>query len=186
MPKKNYAVTAHIMEYRQDRSDKFYQVFITESGICVLRWGRRGTTGQASATSHGSYDEAHDIGMRQVYSKRSKGYVSTVSDFKFIATEQSIKYALNGDTSWLYREYREAMESGEFAGAKDAVLKHYSDFAEQVKRLMDQASYSDSGEMVERLDALETVWNEISDKHAEVQIALNVAKQTVAKNLLGI
>lgn len=182
---QKYAVTVWYMEYQQGGSDKFYQVFVSESGVCVLRWGRRGAVGQHSVTAFASYDEARDVGLRQVYAKKSKGYVQKYGDMKFMASKDALDYAQNGNPQPLAAEFAKSLESGQFDGAKEAVLKHYTDFAEQAKALMDRAASADLDTVMNEYDQLEQVWAEINDKHAEVEIAMSVAKQTMMQKLMS-
>lgn len=179
---KNYAVTVWYLEYQEGNSDKFYQVFISESGVCVLRWGRRGTAGQHSTTRFSTYDEARDVGLRQVYAKKSKGYVEKYGDHKFMATKAALD---REDPSMLDREFWASLEAGQFDGAKEAVLKHYDDFSEQAKRLMERAATMDLDSVLAEYEQLEKVWEEINDQHAEVTVAMSMTKATLMQKLMS-
>jgi predicted DNA-binding WGR domain protein len=182
---KKYAATAWYMEYREGTSDKFYEVIITESGVCMLRWGRRGSTGQNSVNRYASYDEARDQGLKQVFAKKSKGYVQSYGDFKFMATTEAIDYALRGNPTQLHAEFWDALSSGQFDGAKETVLKHYADFSESVKILMERAASGDTATTMDEYEQLERVWEEINDKHAEVSAAMSIAKMTLMQKLMA-
>lgn len=181
----HYPATAWRMEYREGASDKFYEVIITESGVCMLRWGRRGAVGQHAVNRYASYDEARDQGLKQVFAKKSKGYVQKYGDFKFMATVEAIHYALQGNPATLVSEFSQALKNGQFSGAKDAVLKHYADFSESVKSLMDRAATGDTETTMNEYEQLEKVWEEINDKHAEVSAAMSIAKMTLMQKLMA-
>lgn len=181
------AVNVWYLEYREGGSDKFYQVFIAEQGLCVLRWGRRGSAGQCSVTRYRSYDEAHDQGLKQVFAKKSKGYRQVYGDMKFMALADTLDYTqMSSDTSKLLGELNAAREGGEFGGAKEAVLKHYADFAEQAKSLVERAGTQDFETVHGQYEELKAVWEEINDRHAEVSAAMGIAEQTLMQKLMGV
>lgn len=189
MPTKNKTYPTHCwyLEYRDGSSDKFYQVFVTETGVCVLRWGRRGAAGQNSVTAYASYDEARDQGLKQVFAKKSKGYVSKYDGHVYMATEEAIARARRSDISALDEEFHASLQAGQFDGAKTTVLKHYDEFSEKVKVLMDRAG-SDSSrfdEVMGEYQELEKVWEEINDRHAEVSAAMSIANATLFQKLMG-
>ena len=182
---KTYAVDVWYMEYRDGTSDKFYQVFVSETGLCVLRWGRRGSAGQHSEAHYGNYDKARENGLKQVYAKKSKGYVQQDEDAKFMATENALHRAQGGYPQPLVDEWHEAKSKGQFEGAKQSVLKHYADFSDQVQRLLHQAEYSDFETLSDKFTAIEEIWEEISDKHAEVSAAMDLTRQTLFQKLVN-
>lgn len=183
-----YPCTGWYMEYHDPSTNarKFYQVFVSDTGVCILRWGRIGTTGQQSATPYSSFDEARDQGLKQVFAKKSKGYVQKYGDFKFTCTKGALDKALRGVSAELCDQWNVALQNGEFDGAKASVLKHYADFAEKVKELMDRAATDDFDTSMKQFEELERVWEEISDKHGEVEAAFSIAKMTLAQKLLGV
>ena len=182
---KEYPATGWYMEFREGTSDKFYHVIVTESGVCMLRWGRRGSVGQNSVTAYSTYDEARDQGLKQVFAKKSKGYVQQYGDFNFMVTAEGLDYARRGNVAPLVREWTEALERGQFDGAKTTVLKHYKEFSESVKALMDRAATGDTERTMDEYEQLEKVWDEISDVHAEVSAAMSIAKMTLAQKLMA-
>jgi len=173
------------MHYIQGSSRKFYEVILTESNFVILRWGRIGTAGQSSATRYGSYSDANDVALRQVYSKRSKGYDSQVSEFAFAATENAISYAAQGDAGPIGRELSEAIASGEFDGSKAVVLKHYQDFSNRAQRLLAQADEMDFDQALSEFDALEAVFAEITSKHEEVSTSMGLVRATLMQKLMA-
>ncbi|MDN8806865.1 WGR domain-containing protein, partial [Staphylococcus aureus] len=74
MPKSQTVVDIYRLTFQSGSSNKFYNVYIAEDGTVVLRWGRMHTHGQSSVSAMPTYDDAVDLGMRQVYAKKSKGY----------------------------------------------------------------------------------------------------------------
>lgn len=182
--KRQYAVDVWTLEYRSGASDKFYQVFVSETGLTVLRWGRRGSAGQNSATRYKSYDEARDQGLKQVFAKKSKGYSASYPDQKFLVDEGVLNSAQGGNPNPLVAAWNTAMREGAFAGAKQTVLKHYADFADRVQILLNRAEHESLESLSEELNGLEEVWEEISDKHGEVSAALDLAKATLFQRMM--
>jgi predicted DNA-binding WGR domain protein len=180
-----YAVDVWTLEYRSGSSDKFYQVFVSETGLCVLRWGRRGTSGQSSTTAYSSYDAARDQGLKQVFAKKSKGYSARYPDQKYLVSQDALNYAKNGQVSVLVREWELALREGTFEGAKQTVLKHYADFAERVQTLLHRASNEDFETLSQEFEGIEEVWQEITDKHAEVSAAMDLAKITLFQRMMS-
>jgi predicted DNA-binding WGR domain protein len=187
MPKKptHYTCTGWYMEYVEGTSAKFYQVIISETGICVLRWGRIGAAGTPAVTRYSTYDEARDQGLKQVFAKKAKGYVQKYGDFNFVASVEALDHAMNDHTAPLVREWTEALEKGEWDGAKQTVLKQYAEFSERVKLLMDRAGGGDFDATMDEYTALEEVWSEINDKHGEVEAAMSLAKMTLMQRLMS-
>lgn len=187
MANANTIIHAWHLEFidRARNSRKFYRVYVTEGGLCFLRWGRIGTRGQHNHTPCGSYDQARDLGLRQVFEKRAKGYVEVSGDLKFTATDTAVIRARNGDITDLDREWQEAAGSGEVEAAKTEVLKHYADFSQRIQNLLDQASSADLDTIMDTYESAETVWTEICDKHAEVTAAMGLLKATLMKKLVS-
>lgn len=184
--KHKIPVTVWYLEYKAGGSDKFYQVFVSESGDCVLRWGRRGAAGQSSVTRYSGYDDARDQGLKQVFAKKAKGYQQVYGDMKFMVTSDTLDYTrMASDAAALVRDLAVAREDGDFGGAKEAVLKHYADFAEQAKSLIDRAGSQDFEQVHGEYEALKAVWEEIDDRHAEVTAAMGLAEATLAQSLMG-
>lgn len=181
---KHYACTAWHMEYREGTSNKFYEVFVAENGLCVLRWGRIGAIGQHSVTRYSTYDEARDQGLKQVFAKKSKGYNQTYGDAQFMASIEALNNAQRDNPSYLVGELQESLRRGQFDGAKQAVLKQYADFAEKVKDLMVRAETGDIHDSMEEYQQLEGVMTEINEKHAEVTAAMTLAQQTLFQKLM--
>lgn len=187
MPKiKDYGARYWRLEYKNaaQNSNKFYEVFIVDNGVCVLRWGRIGTAGQSKAHA-GTYTDVESVGLRQVYAKQGKAYKAVQSDFKFVVDEETVDNARRGNTAGLAKACTEARADGQFGGARDAVLKHYADFSTQVQELLHNAATYDFEVVIEEYDALEKVWADIEDKHREVVTAMSLAKQTLMQKLVG-
>lgn len=186
--KPDIAVYAWILVY-QDRaknSNKFYHVFVAENGMYWIHWGRVGSVGQSSAGRMGTFDDARDIGLRQVFAKKSKGYVQSHDGVKFMAAQDILDQALAAQYGYtVYILFQEAMRSGQFTGARDAVLKHYAEFADQAQRLLAGASENDFAEVLEQYEELKKVWEDINDKHGEVSVAMSMVDQTLAMRLVG-
>lgn len=183
---KHYAVNAWHMEFTEGTSNKFYQVFVSESGLTVLRWGRIGAAGQHSVARYDTYDEARDQGLKQVYAKKSKGYVQKYGDRQFMATVEALNYAQRDNPTMLASEFHTSLDDGAFEGAKITVIRQYRDFAETVKDLMDRAgSTTDFGASMDEYQQLEKVWEEITDVHAEVSAAMSIAQATLFQKLMA-
>lgn len=187
--KRPLAITSWILHFRDagSNSNKFYEVYVGENGLCVLRWGRIGSTGQSSVTRYSSYDEARDHGLKQVFAKKAKGYVTQYSDMKFMVDADIVDHTqMASDPAGLVNAFRDSLSKGQFDGAKEAVLKHYADFADQAQRLMDRAGRQSLDEVIGEYEQLESVWDEINDKHSEIEAVMSIAKQTMAQKLMGV
>ena len=185
MANTNCIVHVWHLTYIQGTSRKFYRVYVTEGGLCFLRWGRIGTAGQHNHAAYGSYDEALDHGLKQVYEKRAKGYLEDHGDLKFTATDTAIIRARNGDITDLDNEWTAAMNNGEFEAAKTEVLKHYADFSRRIQNLLNQAGTADTDTIMDAYESADSVWTEICDHHDEVTAAMGLLKATLMKNLVG-
>lgn len=183
--KSTTIVDAYYLTYKDGRSNKFYEVLITEDGTTILHWGRIHTAGQSSVSVMGSYDDAHDVAMRQVYAKKSKGYNQDRAD-KFVVDSEIVRWAKEGNPSRLFDAIVESRREGQFTGLKEAVLTHYKDFADQAQNLMNRADGMDFEEVSNEFDELKKVWEEIQDKHSEVQTVLSLAEATFMRKLLGV
>jgi predicted DNA-binding WGR domain protein len=184
---KHTSVPVHSwhLEFIGGTSKKFYRVLVTEAGLTILRWGRIGSVGQHSVSSFGMYDKARDVGLRQVFEKKAKGYVEKYHDLKFSASADAINDATDGDFTLIDREWREAADAGEFDAAKVEVLKHYADFSERVQVLLDRAADADLDTTMDEYESLSGVWDEINDKHAEVTAAMGLCRATLMQKLVG-
>jgi predicted DNA-binding WGR domain protein len=185
MAKKTTVVDAYYLTFRDGRSNKYYEVLITEDGTTVLHWGRMHTAGQSSVSVMSNYEDAHDIAMRQVYAKKSKGYNQDRAD-KFVIDSELVRYAKEGNTVPLFNAINEARREGKFTGMKDAVLTHYKDLADQAQSLMNRADGMDFEQVEAEFDELKQVWEEIQDKHAEIATVIGLAEATFTRKLLGI
>lgn len=182
------AVYVWTLEFRDPakNSDKFYNVFVAENGMYWLQWGRRGSTGQSTAGRLTTMDDARDVGLRQVFAKKSKGYVQTYENVKFMVPQSELERALLGSyAGHLQALFMEAMRTGQFTGARDAVLKHYAEFADQAQRLLAGAQTNDFAQVLEQYEELKKVWEDINDKHGEVSVAMDMVDQTLAMRLVG-
>lgn len=180
-------VSAWELTYESDaaNSHKFYRVFVSDDGVVVLRWGRIGTQGQQSVSLHPTADEARDVALRQVYAKKSKGYVQELPEHKFAATALAVERAKEGYPSALYTEYQNSLEEGRFDGAKAVVLSHYDDFAEQARSLMERAPDANFETIMDEYQQFEAVWEEIHNRHTEVEAVLDLTKRTLMQKLMG-
>lgn len=173
------------MAYREGTSNKFYEVILTESNWVVLRWGRIGSQGQSSATRYGSYSEGHDVALRQVYAKKSKGYVSSVSEYPFPVTNEAIKQAAGGVAYALASEFVRAQREGQFAGSKAIVLKHYEDFSNRAQHLLAQAGELSFDDAMSEFEDLEKTFAEITSKHEEVSTSMGLVRATLMQKLMA-
>lgn len=183
--KSTTIVDAYYLTYRDGRSNKFYEVLITEDGTTILHWGRIHTAGQSSVSVMGSYEDAHDVAMRQVYAKKSKGYNQDRAD-KFVIDTEIVRWAKEGNPARLFEAIAQSRAEGKFSGLKDAVLTHYKDFADQAQNLMNRADSMEFEQVSDEFDELKAVWEEIKDKHAEVETVLSLAEATFMRKLMGV
>lgn len=178
----HYPVTEWYLEYRNpaQNSSKFYQVFVTETGLCVIRYGRIGSSGQYQVTAFPTFDEARALGMRQFYAKQTKGYQLIRDAVVFNGSVAAIDAARRENGAALVRECEEALANGSMEGSKDAVLRVYEDFTEKAKTLLGKASTLDPEVAMEELSELKRVWTDIETLHAEAAIAMELTESTIA------
>lgn len=185
MAKAKIVVDFYHLTFQSGSSNKFYNVYITEDGACILRWGRIHTQGQSSVSVMSTYDDAHDLAMRQVYAKKSKGYTQQFAS-KHVIDAQAVRWAKEGNPDTLFSAIDQAQAEGAYTGVRDAVLTHYADLAEKAQSLMARADGLDFEQVSIEYDHLKEVWGEIEEKHAEIAVAMSIAEATFAKKLLGI
>ncbi len=180
MKPTHYPTMHWYLEQRDASSNtaKFYNVMVTETGVCVLRWGRIGTAGQSKTTPYPTHEQALVEGRKQVYAKLHKGYVQQYGDLIFSASVDAINRARQGNPSLLWAESQQSFDTGAMEGSKDAGLKHYRDFLEQAKDVTAKAA-GDPEHPLERLEELERVWAEIEDLHDQARTAMDLAKATI-------
>ena len=182
------AVYAWTLSFQDNakNSNKYYNVFVAENGMYWLHWGRVGSSGQSSSGRQGTFDDARDIGLRQVFAKKSKGYSQHNEAVKFMIPQSQLEEYLSRNDAYSLRVmFSEAMRNGQFSGARDAVLKHYAEFSDQAQRLLAGAQTNDFAQVLEQYEDLKKVWEDINDKHSEVEIAMNMVDQTLAMRLVG-
>lgn len=168
-------------------TDKEYLVFLTETNVCVMQWGRIGTSGQSAAGKHPTYQAAEDVGMAKMHGKRASGYKTKVDGMRFMATERAVGAALEGAHYELVTEFRAAVKDGRYTGQRDAVFKHYDEFARQADDVLQaaQAGTMTGAEALERLGQLDDVWDQIQDRHQEVSTTLRLTKAMALQKLSG-
>jgi predicted DNA-binding WGR domain protein len=181
------SVTGHYLELRSDAHQKFYQVFITENNVLVRRWGRIGSpTGQFNVNVFTSYEDTQDQGLKSLYEKRGKGYTE-VTQRVFTVDEEVIDDARRENLTGLISAYQRAAAVSDFEEQSTTVLGQYEKFAGRVQTLMDEATRGEADiiDTMEKLGDLKRAWAGIQEKHAEVQMALDIAESAVTQRLLS-
>lgn len=182
---KQILVHGWYLEFSEGTSNKFYKTYIAENGVTIVRWGRIGSNGQHKVSSFPSFDQAKDLGLRQVYEKKAKGYVEKYGDLMCETTEEAILAARHGDFYEIDTAWNAAARGGEFEKAKSDVLRTYAEFSTRIQNLLDRAEHADLDVLMDEYQGAETVWDEINDKHAEVVAAMSLCKTTLMKKLIG-
>ena len=174
------------MENRSTGHHKSYTVLIADNGVVVTAWGRIGTAGQSKIIKVPNPPDAEAVGKRQVYSKQTGGYSVVHNEFKFTVEQEVLDEACRRDmTTHLTRAFFSAVTDPQFAGGRQAVMKHYDDFVNQAQRLLNGASERAFDEVYAEFEQLEEAWAAISDKHAEAEVTISLAKQTLSQRLMS-
>ena len=183
---KQILVHVWYLEYTEGTSYKFYKTYIAENGITIVRWGRIGSIGQFKVNAFPSFDQAKDLGLRQVYEKKAKGYVEKYGDVIFETNNDMLAAAIDGNFYDLDDGFNQAVRGGdEFETAKTDVLRTYAEFSTRIQNLLDRAEHAEVDVLMDEYQGAETVWEEINDKHAEVTAAMNLCKTTLMRKLVG-
>lgn len=174
------------LENRIGNHSKFYTVLVADNGVVALAWGKIGTQGQSKIQKLPTHDAADDVGRRQVYAKKSKGYSAVHSEVKFTMDGDELARACSlNDAFALTRTFAKALREPQFQGDAQAVAKHYDDFVAKAQRLMDKAGSMPFDAVYADFEELEAAWNEINDKHSEAETTLSLTKAILQQSLLS-
>lgn len=182
---KQILVHTWYLEFSDDRSHKFYKAYITESGVCILRWGRIGADGQSNVHTFGTYEQAKALGLRQAYAKEAKGYVVKYADLIFSVNEDVLDQAQDGHWNPIDQAWSQATRGGEWDAAKTEVVGVYATFADRIKNLLDRAEGAEVETLLDEFSAADAVWDEINNKHDEVNAAMTLARATLMQKLVS-
>lgn len=188
MTNVNVTTTGYYLEQRNPASNtmKFYTVLIADNGTLVIAWGRIGTIGQFQISKLPSRREAEDVGLRQVYTKKSKGYDTLFDDFKFEIDDKALAEACRRSNAHpLLRLFAEARTKPRLEGEKKAVTKHYDDFVRKAQDLLDTAASRPFDEVYNDYEELETAWEAIDLAHGKVKTTVDLVKATLAGRLMA-
>lgn len=176
-------VTGYYLENKMPGHNKFYTVLISEDGTVLTNWGRIGGTGQSKIDKLPTADKAEELGLRQFYSKRTRGYETKHEGIKFEVDSKILNDAHAGALLPLLRAFQDARVAPEFTGESNTALRHYDDFAKKAQALLNDAPNLDFETLWARHSELEEVWATLSDKHAEVATIVNLTKATLMSKL---
>lgn len=180
--------TGFYLEYREAASNSFkqYTVLIADDGVVVTAWGRIGNQAQFKIAKMPSRKEAEDVGLRQLYAKKSKGYETLFDDFKFEVDPTVLAGACQrNDAHPLLHLFAEARKEPRLANEEKAVTKHYDDFAGKAQDLLDTAADRPFEEVYADFEELEKVWDAIDMAHGRVKTTVDLVKQTLASRLMA-
>lgn len=164
---------------------KFYTVLISDNGVVTTSWGKIGTNGQSKVQRLTEVSEARDIGMRQVYSKKSRGYVMVSDEIKFVVPTQTLNDACSQNSaSGLDRIFHKARREPRFDGDKKAVFQHYDGFVEQAHKLLERVGKATFDDLYGEFEDLKKAWEELDDKHAEAATTVSIVEQMLQQALL--
>lgn len=175
------------LEYRNEaaNSKKFYTVLIADNGVVVTAWGRIGTAGQSKIQK--TVPEAADnLGRRQLFSKRAKGYATVHADVKFTMDEDVLIQACESNSAYtLTRAFFDAVRQPEFDGDKATVASHYDEFVNKAQRLLDGAADQPFDSVYGQYEELTEAWNGISEKHDEAAVTITLLRQLLEQRLMS-
>lgn len=181
----NIDVRGWYLENRNGSHQKFYTVLIASNGYVVTAWGRIGAQGQSKIQKLAPSD-ATDVGLRQVFSKKTGGYTALTDDLLFaVASEVLTQAGANQQTAPLTRLFAEARTKPAFQGEKDAALKHYDDFTEKAQALLANASGRSFDEVWGEFEELQAAWQALDDKHSETRVTVDLCRAQLGQALMS-
>jgi len=187
MSNNQIPITGWYLENRLPGHHKFYTVLIADNGVVTTSWGRIGTAGQSKVQKFPAHSDAKDVGLRQLYAKKSKGYTAVNEDVKFMVTTTMLNDACSANSaSTLDRTFHKALREPRFEGDKKAVFQHYDSFVDQAHKLLDKAGQGMAFEaLYVEFEELKSAWSELDDKHSEAAVTIGLAEQTLHQALMG-
>lgn len=186
MSKSSVIVTGWYLEYRQGTSNKFYTVLIADNGVVITNWGRIGSEGQGKIDKMPNFEAADDVGRRQLYAKKSKGYEALATEVKFPVEEVVLNESCSRDR-WnvIARLFAKARTEPQFEGDKQAVATHYQEFVKRASKLLDTASTRSFDEVWAEGEELQEAWKELEDQHGQAKVTVDLLTQTLNQRLMS-
>lgn len=173
------------LENRNGNHNKFYTVLISENGYVVTAWGRIGAAGQSKIQKLGAGDAA-DVGLRQVFSKKTGGYSALTDDLLFkVPSEVLTQAGANTLTGPVVNLFAQARKQPRFQGEKDAALKHYDDFTEKAQALLASAGGRSFEEVYAEFEELEAAWKALDAKHGETRVTVDLCRAQLGQALMS-
>lgn len=165
---------------------KFYTVLVSDTGVVTTSWGRIGTAGQSKVQKFPTLEDAQDVGLRQVYAKKSGGYVTQIENFTFMATDDALADAcLHNDSAILDQAFHLAYKEQPADGGKEAVFQHYQSFKDQAQKLLDKQGDVDLADLFTEYEQVKAAWDELDAVHAETATTMHLVERMLHTALLG-
>lgn len=180
---KTTLVTGYYLENQMPGHNKFYTVLICEDGTVLTNWGKIGADGQSKCDKMPTARQAEEVGMRQFYSKSTRGYKVKHEGVKFEVDAKLINDANAGLVHPLLREWRETRTKPALQAEQQVAMRHYDDFAKKAQQLLEDAPSMDFETLFARHSELKEVWSALSDKHAEVSTIVDLTAAALMKKL---
>lgn len=176
-------VKRHYLEYQDwaTNSDKFYQVFITETGT-LINYGRRGTDGQTKWTSAPDFERAEVHATKKVYEKLDRGYEQVIEPDVFEVHSEPMS-----DGSWtlsaLMRALNNARSDGSITKAADDLASKAEEFAHQVASLIAsvKAKLVTESEILTNIQEMELDLERTENAIATARFGLEMARESLGR-----
>lgn len=180
-------LTGWHLEYRVAASNsfKFYTVVIAENGVVVTVWGRIGTRGQGKIQKLPDHSSADDVGKKQLYAKKSKGYVTVLDAVNFTMSVEEVTQALRvpGDVHAFTRVLHVVSREPAYEKDKKAVATYYDQFVNRAQSLMTTAGDRPFEEVMAEFRELKEAWATIDKKHGEAMVTIGLINQMLTERL---
>lgn len=165
---------------------KFYTTLVTDNGVAVIAWGRIGTAGQSQIHKFQTRKDAEVLALKKVYAKQSEGYELEVDRFKFtIETDIINKACEQQNPDLLLNAFGSARTQPQLLAEQEVVLRHYDDFMDKARHLLETAGGRPFDEVHAEYEELDKAWAALEDRHAQVRTTVDLVKQTLFSRLMS-
>lgn len=171
------SVQSWYLRCTEGTSDKFYEVHLIEDGQLVLRWGRFLSNGSMSSDKL-SFDDAHAVALRQVYTKAAKGYRILHDCFRW---ECEADVPLDR----IHIAFKRALDNPQFSGERAIVNKHYTNFITECERLMNDAVERSFEDVLPEFNRLQKQFEAIEEMHQRAKGTMDMTNAMLMQKLMG-
>lgn len=172
----NMKVQRHFLEYQDDRSDKFYLVYITERGV-LFNYGRHGTDGQEKWVTAPNFEHAKVHANKKIYEKLDKGYEQPYDPLVFDAPDHCASAAQ------FARAMQDAQSSGSIADAADDLASKAEEFAGDVANIIASVKRGmiTPSEILTSIHEMESNLERTEEAIANAKLGLEMARMSLGR-----